>query len=84
MQSQESVKIVDRFFEVLETLIASKQVRGRQAFCDAYNINRRNLYQLDLNRHRNIFQVCWLMYLARDYNVSTEWLLTGKGSMFMK
>lgn len=84
MQNPESTLIVDRFFQAIETLIENRTIKGKQPFCLKYNINRRNLWQLDKDRTKNIFQVSWLGILVCDFNVSSEWLLTGRGDMFTK
>ena len=81
MQTEDSQKIIKRFFEVLEYLKENKVIRGRQTFTRAYDINRRNLYQLEKNLASDIFQSAWLTYLVQDYGVSAHWLLTGRGSM---
>ena len=84
MQSEESQKIVGRFFQSIETLKTTGQLRGKKTFCDEMNINRRNLYQLEKNHSRDIFQVSWLTHLITKYGVSADWLLTGRGDMFKK
>jgi len=84
MQNSESTLIVNRFFQAIETLIENRIIKGKQPFCLKYNINRRNLWQLDKDRTKNIFQVSWLSILVCDFNVSSEWLLTGRGDMFTK
>lgn len=82
MQSEDSQKIVSRFFEALHTLIASKAIRGKQTFTREYGINRWNLNTLESDHSRDIFQPCWLTYLVRDFGISATWLLTGTGGMF--
>lgn len=81
MQSPESQEIVRRFFEALARLKAMKVIRGKKTFTDRYGINRWNMNTLAADPARDIFQVAWLTYLVRDYGVSPEWLLTGRGEM---
>ena len=82
MQNDKSVKIVERFFEALQELKQRKSIRGKATFAKKYGINRRNLYQLDQDKSRDILQLIWLSYLVTDYGVSADWLLTGEGGMF--
>lgn len=82
MQNPDSQIIVRRFFEALRILKAHKIIRGKQTFTNRYGINRWNLNTLEKEPERDIFQVAWLEYLVRDYNVSPMWLLTGEGSFF--
>lgn len=81
MQNVDSQLVVVRFFEVLDYLKANKYIRGLQTFTTRYNINKRNLYQLKADPSRDIFQVAWLFFLVRDYNVSPLYLLTGEGEI---
>lgn len=82
MQVPDSQIIVGRFFEALALLISEKIIRGKQTFANRYGINRRNLYLLERDHSRDIFQPAWLTYLVRDYNISPSWLLLGVGSAF--
>lgn len=82
MQSQDSQKIVNRFFEALHILKTCGMIRGVKTFTDRYGINRRNLYQLERNPEKDILQLAWLAYLIVDYNISAMWLLTGEGDVF--
>ncbi len=82
MQTEDSQKIVRRFFEALQTLKAHKVIRGKQTFTDRYGINRWNLNTLEKEPNRDMFQPAWLTYLVQDYKVSPEWLLTGEGMFF--
>ena len=83
MQSERSQMIVRRFFEALQILKANKIIRGKQTFTSRYGINRRNMYTLEKEPGRDIFQVAWLENLVTDYMVSPVWLLTGNGSFFI-
>lgn len=82
MQTKESQIIIGRFFNALAQLKADKRIGGKTPFAEKYNINRRNLYKLEKNYEKDIFQVAWLFYLVNDYNVSAEWLLTGRGDFY--
>jgi hypothetical protein len=82
MHTEDSKKVVERFFEVLAILKMKKVISGKVTFVKRYGINNRNFWLLEQNKSRNIFQVSWLSYLVNDYGVSAEWLLTGNGEMF--
>lgn len=84
MKDYEAQYIVARFFQVLEYLKASKQIRGIKTFCDLYEINRRNLHVCKTNPQSGNFKLTWLAILIKEYNVNSEWLMTGKGEMFLK
>lgn len=84
MQNSDSQKIVNRFFEALYRLKTDKVIRGKQTFTRRYGINRWNMLTLQKEPGRDIFQVAWLTYLVRDYNVSARWLLTGEGEFYAR
>lgn len=79
MQTEDSQKVIKRFFEALELLKQKKIIRGKQTFTKRYGINRWNMNTLQKNTESDMFQTAWLTYLVRDYNISATWLLTGVG-----
>lgn len=81
MQTTSSVEVIDRFFIAISHLIKAGKIRGKATFARRYNINRRNLYQLEMDKSKDIFQVVWLSHLVVDYGVSPRWLLTGEGEV---
>lgn len=64
MQNEDSQKIITRFFDALAQLKSDKRIGGKTPFAERYNINRRNMYQLEKNVEKDIFQVSWLSYLV--------------------
>jgi hypothetical protein len=84
MQNEESQKIVARFFEALSDLKTKKVIRGKETFTRRYEINKRNFWLLEKDKSRDILQLAWISYLVRDFDISAEWLITGRGEMYTK
>lgn len=83
MVDDESLKVIDRFFEVLYDLKARRVIRGKQTFTKRYGIVRWDLNNVEKKKHPGSFQMSWIGYLVKDFGVSAEWLLTGKGDMYV-
>ena len=81
MQTEESKRIISRFFEALDHLIESGKIKGLQTYCNYYEIDKRNLYKQRKDHGRGYFQVSWLAPLVRYYRINPRWLLTGFGPM---
>lgn len=81
MQTEDSKKVIKRFFEALYYLKDMKIIRGKQTFTREFDINRWNMNTLEKDMSRDIFQVSWLTYLVQEYGVSPMWLLTGRGDI---
>lgn len=81
-EKDKTVAIVERFFKAIRTLIDEGVIRGLQTFTRRYELNRRNVQRLEREPHSGIFHAGWLTYLAEDYKISPQWLLTGKGELF--
>ncbi len=82
MNNPESIPVIHRFYEAIDTLIVKKEIRGVQTFTRQYHINRWNFSTVRKNPESDMFQLSWLSYIVNDYGVSAEWLLTGRGKMF--
>jgi len=82
MNNLESIKIIARFYEALDVIIANKQIRGVKTFTDMYDIGRWNFNTVRKNPQSDMFQMSWVAHLIADFDVSAEWLMTGKGWMF--
>lgn len=82
MQSEDSQRIVKRFFQALHLVIEARVIRGKQTFTRKHGINRWNMNTVEKNPSSDMFQMAWLAYLVEDFNFSAHWLLTGQGNMF--
>lgn len=74
--------IMRRFFDALEICLQNKLARSIASFCEDNQIDRRHFYTQRKDLDRGFFEVGWLVPLVNDYGVSSQWLLTGKGTMF--
>lgn len=82
MNTPESIKVIERFYLAINELIAMKRIRGKKTFAEKYGINRGNFSRVSAVPESDMFQVSWLTFIVQDFNVSPEWLLTGRGEMF--
>lgn len=71
----------DRFFQAYEELKALGKT-NKSRLCREVGIDRRNFDKQALDHSRHILQPEWLAVLVREYGVSADWLLTGRGWMF--
>jgi len=83
MQTEDSIKIINRFFGILRQLTKLKLIRGKGTFAKKYGVSQPNLKKLENEPWRDIFQVAWIYYLERDFKVSSSYIITGKGKKFL-
>lgn len=74
--------IKERFYQAIAALIESKALRGRQTYCNLFDIDKRNFYSQQKNLHEAKLKLYWIVPLVTHYGVSAHWLLTGVGRMF--
>ncbi|KAA6300972.1 MAG: hypothetical protein EZS26_002864 [Candidatus Ordinivivax streblomastigis] len=89
----EMVSIQRRFFEALDMMIDSGKTNGLLTFCKDHNLNRvkysnirtemRNPNAAKATNYK-VIDLDALTYLCEDFNVSSDWLLLGKGGMFKR
>lgn len=84
MQDTQSVIITGRFFKAIEEIIAKKELRGIQTFAKLYEIDKRNLYKIKKEPEIFALKPSLLAILVKDFSVSADWLLTGRGDIFIK
>ncbi len=80
--SKEGIAITNRFFEAIDMLKAQKKIRGLQTFTRQYDINRWNIITVKHNPGKSVLKPEWIVYLVRDFNISPNWILLGRGGMF--
>lgn len=83
MHTQIDQQVVARFFEALDALKERKDIRGIQTYCTRYGIDKRNLYTQRKKPEIQILHFDWLVPMVTEYGVSSLWLLTGLGKMFL-
>jgi len=79
-----TIDVVRRFYEVIDQLISSGTIRGVNTYCAEYGIDRRHFYHQKDDFNKGYFEVYWILPLIRDFRVSSDWILFGKGEMFRK
>ena len=82
--SEEGLLITARFFYAIEVLTHRRKLRGLNTFARAYNINYWNLTTLKNFPKEHALKPEWLSFLVTDYGVSADYLLTGRGMMFLE
>ena len=82
MAIDENKQICKRFFLAFNRLIEIGKIDSAYSFSNKYGIDRRNFQRTYKDHDTHTIKLGWLSILVRDYEVSSEWLLTGKGQMF--
>lgn len=80
--AKETIEIMNRFYEAVSVLILHKKIRGIQTYCNLASIDRRHFYAQRKEISRGWFQMSWMLPLIKEFGVSSDWLLLGKGNIF--
>ncbi len=75
-------EINKRFFQAIDFVVSSKIIRGEATFCNEHNIDRRNFLKVRQNLSIQRVRIEWIYYLVTDFNISADWIFTGKGKLF--
>lgn len=83
-----AIAIQERFFQALDTLIESKELPGLKTFCTDNNLNRTKYSRIKNALGKPIEESTYKMIdidalaaICKDFGVSPEWLLLGRGKM---
>lgn len=87
--SLQTKAIQNRFFEAINILIAGGKIAGLRTFCLNYDLHEAKYSTLrtefqdpaKVSRYKFI-DLNSLYYLVKDFNISADWLITGRGGMF--
>lgn len=90
----QAIEIQKRFFEALDIAIESGALPGGlKEFCNDHGLNRVKYSSIknDLKRKEEevkphsykVIDIDALAHICRDFGVSPEWLLFGRGKMFV-
>nr|DAI47225.1 MAG TPA: hypothetical protein [Caudoviricetes sp.]DAR63501.1 MAG TPA: hypothetical protein [Caudoviricetes sp.]DAX37892.1 MAG TPA: hypothetical protein [Caudoviricetes sp.] len=81
LNSPEATEINKRFFLVIDYLVKKKIIRGLNTFTKMHNINYWNLCTVKNEPERRVLKVEYIAYLAKDFNISLEYILFGDTPM---
>lgn len=83
-----AIAIQERFFQALDILIESKELPGLKTFCTDNNLNRTKYSRIKNALGKPIEESTYKMIdidalaaICKDFGVSAEWLLLGRGKM---
>lgn len=83
------MEINKRFFKALEALMSSGKIENLASFCEAYGLYRIKYSRLRTHINEPKKETLYkyvdnaaLGYLVKDFGISAEWMLTGKGNMY--
>lgn len=77
-----SLDINSRFFMAIDHLVSSRKIRGLGTLSKLWDVSRFALSWSRNHPEEKPIKVEYLYYIARDFDVSLEWLFFGKGEMF--
>ena len=74
---EEVTTVTDRWFQAYDDLKLTGRT-SRNKMCRELNIDRRNFAKQEADHSRRYIQMSWLSHIVLNYDVSADWLLTGR------
>lgn len=74
---------MERFFSALDACLELGLIKSLTRYCTENGIDRRHLVCQRNDMGKGYFEVGWLVPLVIRCGVSSDWLLTGRGKMFV-
>ena len=84
MVSTEGQKITQRFFEAVEALISRRDIRGQKTLSNELGIDNSIMCKLKKEPETFTLKPEYIHHIVVKFNVSAQWLITGRGKMFTK
>lgn len=79
---QISIDICNRFFEAVEILKRERLIRGTATLARLWGTSVFSMKWSKNHPDEKRIKVEYLYYIARDFNVSLDWLFFGRGDIF--
>ena len=80
--STKGVEITNRFFLAIETLKMQGRIKSLRAITERYGLNYGNFHTMKTRPETYILKPELIAALSEDFDISTEWILLGKGHIF--
>lgn len=82
MQTIDPIEISTRFSEAWNT--ATTKRGSKNKFFEKYGIDKRNFYRALREMDKHNIDVSWIAAVVIEFEVSADWILTGRGEMVKK
>lgn len=82
MQTIDPIEITLRFSEAWNTATAKRGSKNK--FFEKYGIDKRNFYRALREMDKHNIDVSWIAAVVIEFEVSADWILTGRGEMVKK
>ena len=82
--SIDTIQVMTRFFTVLQECKNTHRIASVSQYCREHGIDMPHLYVQRKDLNKGFFEIGWCVPLVRDCGVNADWLLTGRGTMFVK
>ena len=82
--SDATLSIMSRFYLAVDKCKEEGLMRSVAAYCSMAEIDKGHFYNQKKYPTKGYFEVGWMTPLVNDLGVSANWLLTGRGTMFVR
>lgn len=79
-----TIAIMTRFFEAFDRCKEQKLFKSTTKYCEMIQADKAHFYTQRKDLYKGYFEVGWMLPLITDCGVSANWLMTGKGTMFVQ
>ena len=76
-----AIDINARFFQAVDYLVETRKIRGLKTLATLWDVSRFSLTWAKNHPEEKRLKLEYIYYIARDYNISLNWLFFGKGEM---